>query len=135
MIKRFRSYLRVNQAKMIVWGVFMIPYLLAIVYFSSTSPLWVRRGIEPLIVLVSKSSSLQGTSNKVGPAELTMGYILVTYLWACILVESFAILRHNGKKGIFQNQSIHPGAEPSSSRRVRKTIRRHDQGRSFGKSK
>ena len=104
MIRYIKQYLAITQAKIIVWGLFLVPYVLVIIFYSGVLPRFVQIWLQELVY----SSSLmlwkvlptpimgQGAAQAMPPQSdpelLTIGYFLVTYLWSCILVENFGTI-------------------------------------------
>ncbi len=98
------KYLRITQAKIIVWGFFLIPYVLVIIFYSGVLPPWVQSQIQWHLYSSSlalwklfptpipKVGAAQAMPSNTDPELLTVGYFLVTYLWSCILVENFGTI-------------------------------------------
>lgn len=110
-LDRFRSYLRLTQKKLLVWGIFLIPYVAVMIFYSGALPHWLQVRIQEVIYTSSLSLAkvfptpnprLGATQVSIGandPEQLTIGYFLATYLWSCILVESFGILLGSRSRG------------------------------------
>ncbi len=100
------AYIGITQAKIIVWGFFLIPYVLIIIFYSGVLPGWLQAQIQwhlyssslalwkVLPTPVPQVGAIQAMPVHTDPELLTIGYFLTTYLWSCILVENFGTMRY-----------------------------------------
>lgn len=97
LIAYIREYLDITQAKIIIWGLFLVPYVLVIIYYSGVLPTVVQAQIHQFVItsdLAAVFGTTQIVPRDIDPGLLTMSYFLVTYLWSCILVENFGTMRY-----------------------------------------
>lgn len=106
MLTRLYNYVRVSRVKMVVWGCFLFPFILTLVLSSVLMPRWVRQLVYQASVrlerLVPTTTSRATPATQPGVAvvfdQLAFTYILLTYLWSCILVETFATIRGSTRR-------------------------------------
>lgn len=85
----FFRYIAITRPKLIVWGVFLLPYIWIELTLLPTLPVFLREQVAiPL-------PQLNGAAHT---PSLTLAYFGLTYLWSCIFVQSFGILTHSGKR-------------------------------------
>lgn len=107
LVSYIREYISITQAKIIVWGFFLVPYVLVIIYYSGVLPTVVQTQIKEFAVtsdLVYLFGTTQIVPNSTDPEILTIGYFLVTYLWSCILVENFGTMRYCLRHGRWETK-------------------------------
>lgn len=105
-VERLYRYLQVTRAKVILWGIFLFPYVIVLVIFQNTTPAWIQQWVytsSTYLQEVIPSPFPEGeevlTPTDVDFAQLTLAYFFSTYLWSCIVVESFAIITGSSKRG------------------------------------
>jgi hypothetical protein len=102
--QKLYRYLQVTRGKVILWGVFLLPYVVVLVVFQKTTPIWIQHWVyssSAYLQRVVPSPFPEGrqvlTPTDVDFSQLTMAYFFSTYLWSCIVVSSFGIIVSSGK--------------------------------------
>ncbi len=106
------SYIRVTRTKLLIWGILLLPAVMIEFSLLESTPLIVRSWLLLLFSQVStQTAMLFGSqspqmSSTASIDELFLAYFGLSYLWACIFAQTFAILSSHKKQ--------------STTRRVRK---------------
>ena len=106
MTTRFKRYLQPTLPKIVIWFAFLLFYLISsLAYIGILPNSWYRffytqisSASKPLGSSGNGGYSFTGSSSPVDSTTLFLAYILLTYLFSCIFVESFGTISPSRKR-------------------------------------